>query len=73
MCHVVPTMTSSFRPPLSSGVSASVIVPQPNARGISRVQELYLRRTGKSLSDDDAHRLLAAAIRWVWAVHRPPD
>lgn len=61
------------RPYPTSDALCSPILPQPNARGIARVQELYLRRTGKPLTDTEAHELLAAAIRWVWAVQRPLD
>lgn len=44
--------------------------PQPNAKGIAAVQELYLRKLGREISHDEAYRVLASVMAYLWAINQ---
>jgi len=45
--------------------------PQPDAEGITAVKALYKAERGRDLTDEEAHRVLAATMRFLWALNLP--
>jgi len=46
-------------------------MPQPNARGIQRTQELYLRKYGRYIGPDEAAEALGKVMRYLFLINNP--
>lgn len=44
--------------------------PQPNEKGIAAVQELYKRKLDKDITHDEAYRVLASVMAYLWAINQ---
>ena len=49
------------------------LYPQPDAQGLAKTKDFYLNRLGRTLSDEEAHEVLSALMRFLYLQSLPPD
>lgn len=50
---------------------AGVLYPKPDARGLAELRRLVLNRTGREISEADAHEVLSRAMRHLYLLNFP--
>lgn len=45
--------------------------PRPDAEGVAAIKALYKAERGRDLTDEEAHRVLSATMRFLWALNLP--
>ena len=67
--HGVLTGSMSRSPSLPRRTSHEFTFPQPDAEGIARVQEIYLNKCGKAISEADAREVLSRVMRYLYLLN----
>jgi len=49
------------------------LYPQPDAQGLAKTKDFYLNRFGKTLTDEEAHEVLSAVMRFLYLQSLPPE
>lgn len=63
------TGAMSRSPSLPRRTSDEYVFPQPDAEGIARVQEIYLNKCDKTLSEAEAREVLSRVMRYLYLLN----
>ncbi|MCC6687208.1 MAG: hypothetical protein IT205_09495 [Fimbriimonadaceae bacterium] len=56
-------------PSLPSRTSTEFMFPHPDAEGIARVQEIYLNKCDKAISEAEAREILSRVMRYLYLLN----
>lgn len=54
-----------------SEIAYRSLIPQPDAEGIAKTQELYFTKCGRHISEDEARDVLGRVMRYIYALNFP--